>query len=77
MQECTSDGIPYRGTGAPGLRELGYHRNKRSELMNNAEPVDSSAAAIAAQGFLRLGTYHMPTGGTGSRGIAISNTALR
>ena len=52
-----TDGIPYWDTGAPGLIHLGDYLNKPSDPTNAYEPVDSSAAAIAAQGLLRLGRY--------------------
>ena len=42
-------------TGAPNLHRLGDYLNKRSTPFNAWEPVDSSAAAIAAQGLIRLG----------------------
>ena len=51
------DGIPYWDTGAPGLAQLGDYLNRPAEPFNEHEPVDSSAAAIAAQGLLRLGSY--------------------
>jgi unsaturated chondroitin disaccharide hydrolase len=56
-QTC-SDGIPMWDTGAPNLSKLdkGY-LSKPADPFNSFEPVDSSAAAIAAQGFLRLGNY--------------------
>ena len=50
-----SDGVPYWDTGAPGLAELPGHRERPADPENDLEPVDSSAAAIAAQGLLRLG----------------------
>ena len=50
-----ADGIPYWDTGAPGLRRLGDWQSKRADPFNDFEPVDSSAATIAAQGLLRLG----------------------
>ena len=52
-----TDGIPYWDTGAPSLLQLGDYLNKPSDPCNSFEPVDSSAAAIAAQGLLRLGRY--------------------
>lgn len=51
------DGIPYWDTGAPGLAYMPDHLDKDSQPDNPYEPVDSSAAAIAAQGLLRLGHY--------------------
>ena len=52
-----SDGIPYWDTGAPGLPLLGDWMSRPAEPDNAFEPVDSSAAAIAVQGLLRLGRY--------------------
>ncbi len=49
------DGIPYWDTGAPGLAQLGDWRTYNADPFNDHEPVDSSAAAIGAQGLLRLG----------------------
>jgi len=51
------DGVPYWDTGAPGLNKLGDYLNRPADPFNDREPVDSSAAAIAAQGLLRLGNY--------------------
>ncbi len=50
-----SDGIPYWDTGAPDLHRLGDWQSRPADPENEFEPVDSSAAAIAAQGLLRLG----------------------
>ncbi|GAA5221311.1 glycosyl hydrolase [Membranihabitans marinus] len=52
-----TDGIPYWDTGAPDLHKLGDYLNRPADPFNDFEPVDSSAAAISAQGFLRLGKY--------------------
>ncbi len=52
-----ADGIPYWDTGAPGLVHLGNYLARPADPYNAYEPVDSSAAAIAAQGLLRLGRY--------------------
>jgi unsaturated chondroitin disaccharide hydrolase len=51
------DGIPYWDTGAPGLARMGDYLNQPADPFNAHEPVDSSAAAISAQGLLRLGRY--------------------
>ncbi len=57
IENTPLDGIPYWDTGAPLLHKLGDYLNKPSDPYNDFEPVDSSAAAIAAQGLLRLGKY--------------------
>ena len=57
LEATPSDGIPYWDTGAPGLARLAGHRDRPADPENDLEPVDSSAAAIAAQGLLRLGRY--------------------
>jgi hypothetical protein len=49
-----ADGIPYWDAGAPGLAAMTDWRDRASDPFNDREPVDSSAAAIAAQGLLRL-----------------------
>ena len=51
------DGVPYWDTGAPGLAKMGDYLGRKADPYNDFEPVDSSAAVIAAQGFLRLGKY--------------------
>ncbi len=57
IEHSPTDGVPYWDTGAPNLHQLGDWENKRSDPFNAYEPIDSSAAAIAAQGLLRLGKY--------------------
>ena len=55
IEQTPVDGIPYWDTGAPGLAHLAGWRDRPADPYNDYEPVDSSAAAIAAQGLLRLG----------------------
>ncbi|QOV88803.1 hypothetical protein [Humisphaera borealis] len=57
IDQTPTDGIPYWDTGAPGLAQLGDYLDRPAEPFNEHEPVDSSAASIAAQGLLRLGRY--------------------
>lgn len=57
IENTPSDGIPYWDTGAPGLHRLGDYLNHPAQIENDFEPVDSSSAAIAAQGLMRLGRY--------------------
>jgi hypothetical protein len=57
IEQTPTDGVPYWDTGAPGLHLLGDYLDRPSDPFNDVEPVDSSAAAIAAQGLLRLGRY--------------------
>ena len=57
INHTPSDGIPYWDTGAPELTKIKDYLDKPADPYNNFEPVDSSAAAIAAQGLLRLGKF--------------------
>jgi len=57
IDNTAADGIPYWDTGAPGLVQLGDWRSRPADPFNAYEPVDSSAAAIACQGLIRLGHW--------------------
>jgi hypothetical protein len=81
LDTTPTDGIPYWDTGAPGLRHLGDYQNRPAEPFNEHEPVDSSAAAIAAQGLLRFGRYLEAAGDAGGRrywqaGLTVLKTLL-
>lgn len=81
IENSALDGIPYWDTGAPQLDKLGDYLNKESNPFNDFEPVDSSAACIAAQGLLRLGKYLEKKNESDSKkywhaGITICNTLL-
>jgi len=62
IKNSSADGIPFWDTGAPNLHKLGDYTTKSADPYNEHEPVDSSAAAIGAQGLLRLGTYLQESG---------------
>lgn len=57
IENTSADGIPYWDTGAPELHRLGDYTSRKADPYNEFEPVDSSAAAIGAQGLLRLGRF--------------------
>jgi unsaturated chondroitin disaccharide hydrolase len=67
IELAAADGIPYWDSGAPGLASLGDWGSRPADPLNDIEPVDSSAAAIAAQGLLRFGRYLAHRGEDGSR----------
>ncbi len=71
------DGIPYWDSGAPKLHLLGDWRARPAEPFNHHEPVDSSAAAIGAQGLLRLGHHLGKNTPDGRRYWQAGLTAMR
>ncbi len=58
------DGVPYWDSTALHTHRLGDYTKRPADPFNAHEPVDSSAAAIAAQGFIRLGNYLAAKGET-------------
>ena len=64
---AAADGVPYWDTGAPGLASLGDWGSRPADPFNAHEPVDSSAAAIAAQGLLRFARVATARGDSGTR----------
>lgn len=76
IENSPADGVPYWDTGAPGLSRMGDYLGKASDPFNGIEPVDSSAAAIAAQGLMRLGAV-LGTQGDGRRYHKAGLTVLR
>jgi hypothetical protein len=69
-----ADGIPYWDDGAPGLSRMGDWRSKPADPFNDHEPVDSSAAAIAAQGLIRLTEVTRKLMGYRKAGLTIART---
>jgi unsaturated chondroitin disaccharide hydrolase len=57
IENTAKDGITYWDTGAPNLYKLGDYKSVDSNPYNDFEPIDSTAAAISAQGLIRLGKY--------------------
>ncbi len=74
------DGIPYWDSAALNWAALGDITKTNADPFNTHEPVDSSAAAIAAQGLLRLGQWLSAHGdkAAGKRyvqaGLTVANT---
>ncbi len=82
MENCCSDGVPYWDTGAPELWRIKDALEKPAQPFNEWEPVDSSAAAIAAQGLLRLSKVERVLGNRSSArrlhkaGLTVARTLL-
>ncbi len=80
IKNTPPDGIPYWDTGAPGLAQIPDHLDTPANPHNPHEPVDSSAAAIAAQGLLRLGRQLRDRSAVGVRlwqaGLRIATTLM-
>ena len=76
IENTALDGIPYWDTGAPGLSKMGDYLGRPSDPFNDHEPVDSSAAAIGAQGLLRLGAWLQGRGENGTKYIQAGLTVL-
>jgi unsaturated chondroitin disaccharide hydrolase len=76
----SKDGIPYWDTGALNTHALGAYQKRNADPFNAFEPVDSSAAAIAAQGLIRLGNYLAAHGDSAAgkkylqAGLTVANT---
>lgn len=79
LEHTPTDGVPYWDTGAPGLVKLKDYLRRPADPFNAYEPVDSSAAAIACQGLIRLGRYLQENGEPkdGARYLAAGLTVLR
>ena len=77
ISHTATDGIPYWDTGAPGIAR--YRRSLHSPIRSGQrhEPVDSSAAAIAAQGLLRYGAWRRASGADGAALCQAGLTVLR
>lgn len=81
VDHTATDGIPYWDTGAPNLYNVKDYLNKPADPYNDFEPVDSSAAAIGAQGLLRLGKYLLDKKDSSGQkywqaGLTVVNTLL-
>jgi hypothetical protein len=79
IEQTPPCGVPFWDTGAPDLHRLDRPLERPADPFNQWEPVDSSAAAIAAQGLLRLGSF-LGQDGDGARywqaGLTVMNTLL-
>ncbi|HYK92324.1 MAG TPA: glycosyl hydrolase, partial [Acidobacteriota bacterium] len=82
LAHSATDGIPYWDTGAPQLLPDKADLERPADPFNDREPIDSSAAAIACQGLLRLGHYLQSRGREAQgrkywqAGLTVLNTLL-
>jgi len=81
IKNTPSCGVCYWDTGAPNLDKIGAYLDQPADPYNNWEPVDSSGAAIAAQGLLRFGKYLKNKGNTKGQhyiqaGLTVVNSLL-
>jgi unsaturated chondroitin disaccharide hydrolase len=84
IKNSCADGIPMWDTGAPNLHRLSAnYLDQPADPSNRWEPVDSSAAAIAAQGLIRLGNFLLNQGDQArgnyyrQAGLTVANTLLQ
>lgn len=79
VEQTPTCGVPYWDTGAPGLARMPGYLDAPADPFNDHEPVDSSAAAIAAQGLIRLGRFLSAYGDArgGRRYLAAGLTTTR
>ncbi len=76
LEQMPADGIPYWDTGAPGLARLGDYFARSADPYNDYEPVDSSAATVAAQALWRMGRYLSQSPDSSGRGQHYGQAAL-
>ncbi len=81
IENTPLDGVPYWDTGGPSIHKIDKLLEQKADPFNEYEPVDSSAAAIGAQGLMRLGRYLEKTDPKISKkywqaGLTVMNTLL-
>lgn len=76
LEHACTCGVPIWDTGAPNLHRMANYAARPADPYNQWEPVDSSAAAIAAQGLVRLGNY-LKDKSYRQAGLTLLNTLLQ